>query len=294
MLLFMLASGLTLILSLMGILNFAHSSFYMLGAYLGFECSRRLGFWPGLLIAPLGTGVAGAVLARFGLMRANRLGEGADLLFTIGLAFVIGEMVQMVWGKSPVDYRVPASLRFVAFTVFDTEYPAYRLFMLLSSIVLFVALLVIMKKTRLGLLVQACVSNPTTVATLGHNVPLIQMLMFGFGCALAGFAGAIAGPALVTEPYMADQLGPVLFVVVIVGGLGSLGGALASSLLFGLLQTFTVAFDISLEKIFGPTQSMWLQQIWTVSGARIAPMTPYLLLILVLTVRPQGLMGNRQ
>src|SRR3974390_3372833 len=107
MLLFMMASGLTLIFSMMGVLNFAHASFYMLGAYFGFEISRRIGFWPGLVCAPLLVGAIGALVERYGLRRVHRFGHVAELLFTFGLAFVIEELVQMFWGKLPVDYRVP-------------------------------------------------------------------------------------------------------------------------------------------------------------------------------------------
>ena len=131
MLLFMLASGLTLIFSMMGVLNFAHASLYMLGAYFGFEIARRIGFWPAFVIAPILVGVVGALIERFGLRRVHRYGHVAELLFTFGLAFVVEEVVQMIWGKLPVDYRVPPSLDFVAFRLFDTTYPAYKMFMLL-------------------------------------------------------------------------------------------------------------------------------------------------------------------
>src|SRR5947209_10521036 len=145
MVLFMLASGLTLIFSMMGVLNFAHASFYMLGAYFGYEISRRIGFWPAFIAAPILVGVVGALVERFGLRRLHRLGHVSELLFTFGLAFVIEEIVQMIWGKLPVDYRVPPSLDFVAFRLFDTTYPAYRMFMLITAIAIFAALLVALK-----------------------------------------------------------------------------------------------------------------------------------------------------
>ena len=200
MLLFMMASGLTLIFSMMGVLNFAHASFYMLGAYFGFEISRRLGFWPGLVVAPLVVGAIGALVERYGLRRLHRLGHVSELLFTFGLAFVIEELVQMVWGKLPVDYRVPPSLDFVAFRLFDTTYPAYRMFMLLTAVAMFAALLAVLTRTRVGLIIQAALTHPDMVAMLGHDVPRIFMLVFGAGAALAGLAGVIAGPALVTQP----------------------------------------------------------------------------------------------
>src|SRR6476646_1753168 len=138
LLLFMLSSGLTLIFSMMGVLNFAHASFYMLGAFFGFQISRYVGFWPALIVAPLLVGAIGALVERYGLRNVHRHGHVAELLFTFGLAFVIEEVVQMIWGKAPVDYRIPALLDFAAFTVFSTNYPAYKLFMLLISIGIFV------------------------------------------------------------------------------------------------------------------------------------------------------------
>jgi branched-chain amino acid transport system permease protein len=294
MLLFMMASGLTLIFSMMGVLNFAHSSFYMLGAYFGFEISRRTGFWPGLVLAPLMVGAMGALIERYGLRHLHRRGHVSELLFTFGLAFVIEELVQMVWGKLPVDYRVPRQLDFVAFRLFDTTYPAYRVFMLLVAIAMFVALLAVLTRTRVGLIIQAALTHPDMVAMLGHDVPKIFMLVFGAGAALAGLAGVIAGPALVTQPSMASLLGPILFVVIVVGGLGSLTGAFVASLLIGLVQTFAVAMNISLAEVFGSGAPPFLGDLWEVTLAELAPVMPYLLLVLVLIFRPTGLMGRRE
>jgi branched-chain amino acid transport system permease protein len=294
MLLFMLASGLTLVFSMMGVLNFAHVSFYMLGAYFGFEIERRIGFWPGFFIAPLAVGVIGAAVEHFGLRRLHRLGHVSELLFTFGLAFVIEEIVQMVWGKLPVDYRVPPSLDFVAFRLFDTTYPAYRMFMLLTAVTMFAALLVALTRSRVGLVIQAALTHPDMVAMLGHNVPRVFTIVFGAGAALAGLAGVIAGPALVTQPSMATLLGPILFVVIVVGGLGSLAGAFAASLLIGLIQTFAVAINASLAGVFGPVAPPFLGDLWQVTIAQLAPIIPYLLLVIVLIVRPRGLMGTRE
>jgi branched-chain amino acid transport system permease protein len=294
MLLFMMASGLTLIFSMMGVLNFAHASFYMLGAYFGFELSRRIGFWPGIVLAPLMVGLIGALVERFGLRRLHRRGHVSELLFTFGLAFVIEELVQMIWGKLPVDYRVPRELDFVAFRLFDTTYPAYRMFMLLISVAMFAGLLALLTRTRVGLIIQAALTHPDMVAMLGHDVPRIFMLVFGAGAALAGLAGVIAGPALVTQPAMASLLGPILFVVIVVGGLGSLTGAFIASLLIGLIQTFAVAMNFSLAQTFGPHAPAFLSDLWQVTVAELAPVTPYLLLVLVLIFRPTGLMGTRE
>src|SRR4051794_37614286 len=287
MLLFLMASGLTLIFSMMGVLNFAHASFYMLGAFFGFQISQRLGFWPALVVAPLLVGAIGAAVERYGLRNVHRHGHVAELLFTFGLAFVIEEVVQMIWGKGPVDYRIPRSLDFSAFTVFSTNYPAYKIFMLAFAIAIFVALLLVLTRTRVGLIIQAALTHPDMVAMLGHNVPRVFMAVFGLGTALAAVAGVIAGPALVTQANMAGLLGPILFVVVVVGGLGSLPGAFVASLLIGLIQTFAVSINVSLADAFGavgvrlnPASS--LSDLWDVTVAQIAPVLPYLLLVLIL------------
>lgn len=294
MLLFMVASGLTLVLSMMGVLNFAHASFYMLGAYFGFEISRRIGFWPGFVVAPLLTGGLGALVERYGLRQVHRYGHAAEILFTFGLAFVIAEAVQLFWGKNPLNYPVPPSLNFVAFHLFSMSYPAYRIFMLLTAIVMFIFLMLLLTRTRIGLIIQAALTHPSTVAALGHNVPRVFTLVFGTGSALAGLAGVIAGPALSTEPDMAAQLGVLVFVVVVVGGLGSLAGALIASLALGLIQTYAVAFNISLTDVFGPTPVQWLRDIWQVTLAQSAPVIPFVILVLTLVFRPNGFMGTRQ
>jgi branched-chain amino acid transport system permease protein len=298
MLLFLMASGLTLIFSMMGVLNFAHASFYMLGAFFGFQLSQWLGFWPAFVIAPLLVGGIGALVERYGLRHVHRHGHVAELLFTFGLAFVIEEVVQMIWGKLPVDYRVPRLLDFSAFTIFSTNYPAYKMFMLLTAVAIFLVLLLVLTRTRIGLIIQASLTRPDMVAMLGHNVPRIFMLVFGVGTGLAALAGVIAGPALVTQSNMAALLGPILFVVVVVGGLGSLPGALVASLLIGLVQTFAVSLNITPADVFqmlgitldpGPL----LADVWNVTVAQVAPIIPYLLLVIMLIVRPTGLLGTR-
>ena len=298
MLLFLLASGLTLIFSMMGVLNFAHASFYMLGAYFGFQISRYVGYWPGLVVAPILVGFIGALIERYGLRTVHKFGHVAELLFTFGLAFIIEEGVQMIWGKVAVDYRVPELLNFPAFTLFQTTFPAFKMFMLVMSVATFVALLTLLTKTRVGLIIQAALSHPNTVGMLGHNVPLIFMMVFGFGCGLAALAGVIAGPALVTQPAMAASLGPILFVVVVVGGLGSLPGAFIASLAIGLIQTFAVAINISIADVMAVVgiklnPNSFAGDLWMATIAQVAPIIPYLLLVLVLMFRPQGLMGNR-
>lgn len=300
MLLFLMASGLTLIFSMMGVLNFAHASFYMLGAFAGYQVSRFTGFWPALVVAPVLVGGLGALVERYGLRNVHRHGHVPELLFTFGLAYVVEEVVQIVWGKLPVDYRVPAALDFPAFTLFATNYPAYKIFMLATAVAIFAALLLGLGRTRVGLVIQASLTHPNMVAMLGHNVPRVFMLVFGVGTGLAAVAGVIAGPALVTQSNMAGLLGPILFVVVVVGGLGSLPGAFVASLAIGLIQTFAAGLDGSLSDAaralgldYVPAGGL-AGDVWTVTVAQVAPILPYVLLVAVLIVRPTGLLGTRE
>ncbi|HCY62756.1 MAG TPA: branched-chain amino acid ABC transporter permease [Oxalobacteraceae bacterium] len=299
LLLFLLSAGLTLIFSMMGVLNFAHASFYMLGAYLAYAVSNRIGYWPAIFIAPLLTGVLGALVERYALRAVRRQGHLAELLLTFGLSFMLLEAVQLIWGRAAVPYRVPAELDQPLFTLFSTTFPAYRGFMMLVALLMLLAIWLLLKKTRIGLVIQAALTHPQMVQALGHDVPRVTMLVFGGGCALAGLAGVIGGNAFVTEPAMAGAVGSIIFVVVVVGGLGSLAGAFIASLLIGVLQTFAVALDHSLVDIvsllgFAPEPALAQMPLLGLSIAQVAPILPYLLLIVVLLLRPRGLLGVRE
>jgi branched-chain amino acid transport system permease protein len=279
LLLFMLASGLTLVFSLMGVLNFAHASFYMLGAYFAYQISRWVGFWPALVIAPILVGGLGMLVERFALRRAHRYGHVAELLFTFGLAYLIEEATHLIWGRSAVEYRVPPDLDGPLFSILGTQYPTYRGFMMLVAVAMLVSIWLVLKKTRIGLVIQAALTHPETVEALGHNVPRVFMLVFGGGVGLAGLAGVIGGNAFVTDPGMAAALGPIVFVIVVVGGMGSLGGAFVASLLIRFIQTFAVSIDWGL---FGYKVS------------QVAPVLPYLVMVVMLIFRPKGLLGTRE
>ncbi len=298
MLLFMLSSGLTLILGMMGVLNFAHAGLYMLGAYFAYTLTGYIGFFPALVIAPVLVGVVGACIERWGLRRVHRLGHIAELIFTFGVALVIQEIVQAIWGRAAKNYDVPAILAFPLFRLFATSFPAYKAFMLLISVGIFVLLFLLLTRTRVGLIIQASLTHAEMVGMLGHNVPRIFMAVFALGSALAGLAGVIAGPVLGTFPGMAEVLGSIIFVVIVIGGLGSLAGAFVASLLIGILQTFAVALNYSLQDLWtalglGLGAQSALADLWTVTVAQVAPIMPYLLLVLMLIVRPRGLFGTR-
>ncbi|MYA66078.1 MAG: branched-chain amino acid ABC transporter permease [Gammaproteobacteria bacterium] len=224
LLLFMLASGLTVIFSMMGVLNFAHASFYMLGAYFAYSISLYFGYWTGLIVAPLIVGVLGALVERYGLRRVHQHGHVAELVFTFGLAFLIEEAVQFFWGADTKNYQTPDLLDFPLFTLFGQEFSAYRGFMLAISLGIFIGLYQVLTRSRVGLIIQAAITHPHMVSNLGHNVPLIFTAVFGVGTALAGLAGVIAGPVLTTFPGLALVLCSIVFLIVVIGGLGSLTG----------------------------------------------------------------------
>jgi len=298
MLLFMISSGLTLIFSMMGVLNLAHSSLFMLGAYFAYTISIYVGFWPALIFAPLGVGVIGALIERYGLRAVHKYGHVAELLFTFGLFYVFEDIVQMVWGKAPVRYEVPDSLDFILFTWLGLGYSAYRVFMVLASLGIMLALYWLIARTRVGLIIQGALTHPHMVASLGHNVPRVFMMTFGFGSALAAVAGVLGGNVLGTEPAMAAQLGPIIFVVIVIGGLGSLGGAVIASLAIGILTNMAISYDISFKTFFialgvSPDTVGVGQDLVAMTSGSIAPILPYLLLVLMLIFRPRGLFGTR-
>jgi branched-chain amino acid transport system permease protein len=298
MLLFMLASGLTLIFSMMGVLNFAHASVYMLGAYFAYDISRHIGFWPALVVAPVMCGLIGALIEMYGLRRVHKNGHIAELLFTFGLAFIIDKAVQMIWGLLPVPYRVPAALDHPLFSIYGTNFLAYRGFMLLISALMFCAIWLLLTRTRIGLVIQAALTHPEMVGALGHNVPRVFTIVFAGGSALAGLAGVIGGNYLVTEPSMAFTMGPIVFVVVVFGGLGSLAGCFIASLIMGFVQTFAVVLEYSpadLLALIGVkvTAATPLAEVLTISLPRIGALLPYLMLVVILLFRPRGLMGTR-
>lgn len=298
LLLFMMSAGLTLIFSMMGVLNFAHASFYMLGAYFAFQLSDKYNFWIGLVIAPVIVAALGAAFERYALRRVHKFGHVPELLITFGLSFVVVELVQIIWGRSSVDYVIPEVLRGTLFTVYSSNFPIYRGFMMLVALVMLVSLWLLLTRTRIGLIIQAALTHPEMTEALGHNVPRVFMMVFGGGTALAGLAGVIGGNAFITEPNMAASVGGIIFVVVVVGGMGSLAGAFIASILIGVLQTLAVGLDWS---VVGAAKSVGLDlanafgaPLWKLKLSQTAPILPYLLLILMLIFRPKGLMGTRE
>ena len=328
LLLFMLSSGLTLIFSMMGVLNFAHASFYMIGAYFGYSLTSVIGFWPALILAPILVGACGVVFERLTLRKVHKFGHVPELLVTFGLSYIVYELVQLIWGRTAVEFVPPDLLKGAAFTLVNhsvdgmqfvwgaahadmckaadasirlicTPFPATRGFMMIVALLMLLALWLLLTKTRIGLVIQAALTHPETVEALGHNVPRVFMLVFGAGTGLAGLAGVIGGSTFVTEPAMGATVGSVIFVVVVVGGMGSLSGAFLASILIGVIQTFAIAFDYSLVSV---AQSLGIalsdaarnNSVLKLTVSQVAPILPYLFLVLILIFRPKGLLGTRE
>lgn len=271
MLLFLVASGLTLIFGMMGILNIAHASFAMLAAYFCYQVLLTTGnFWLSLLIAPVLAGICGVLTERFLLRTVHKQGHLAELLITVGIMIFIVEIVKLFWGTESLVVKIPQSLSGLVHFA-GLTYPIYRLFVIGISVVVLGFMALILFKTRLGKIVRAAVSDADMVSALGINTPLVFMLVFGIGIWLAGVAGAVAGPLLTVFPGMADQLGMDAFVVVVVGGFGSLGGAFIVALFLGELNAYGIQFI-----------------------PRLAPVLMFAFMAIVLAFKPMGLFGERE
>ena len=230
LLLFMLSSGLTQIFSMMGVLNFAHTSFYMLGAYFAYALTGILGFFPALVIAPLLVGLLGAAFERYSLRKVHVYGHVPELLVTFGLSYVVLEVVRLVWGPANVDYRVPESLSGPLFTLASvkdhglswmagagdaalcatagnscTQFPIYRGFMAVVALFMLGSLWLLLTRTRIGLIIQAALTHPDMTQALGHNVPRVMMGVFGGGHHLRGGGGGRHGVPGRGLPGLADH-----------------------------------------------------------------------------------------
>jgi branched-chain amino acid transport system permease protein len=324
LLLFMLASGLTLIFSMMGVLNFAHASFYMVGAYVAFTISQATNFWIALVLAPLVVGAAGAAFERFVLRRVHKFGHVPELLITFGLSYIILELVQLVWGRTALPFSPPPSMQGPLFTIVDlpaqglsmawgappeacktvadarcTTFPQFRAFGMAVAVLMLIGIWLLLTRTRIGLVIQAALTHPEMTESLGHNVPRVFMLVFGGGTALAALAGVIGGALRVTEPGMALQVGAVVFAVIVIGGMGSLAGAFIAAVLLGIAESFAVGSDRSLGDLFAwlgaqITPQTFGYAVWSVKISQVAAILPYLLLVLILIFRPKGLLGKRE
>ncbi|OGP49020.1 MAG: hypothetical protein A3K30_05720 [Deltaproteobacteria bacterium RBG_13_51_10] len=270
MLLFLVASGLTLVFGMMNVLNIAHASFYMLGAYFSYQMLKMVGnFWVGLVVCPLLVGLLGVFMERFLLRRVHAGGHVQEFVITFGILFVINELVKWIWGTAPLPVPIPPALS-GSVMIMGNVYPAYRLFILFFSLGILIFLAFILMKTRLGITVRAAVSDRDMVSALGTNTPRVFMLVMGIGTWLAGLAGVIAGPFISTYPGMALEILVDCFIVTVTGGLGSLLGAVVASFLIGQLSSFGILFI-----------------------PRFAIVFAFLLMAVVLIIKPSGLFGGK-
>jgi branched-chain amino acid transport system permease protein len=271
MLVFLVASGLTIVFGMMGVLNFAHASFYMIGAFIAYSVTAHLGnFWLSLVISPLIVGMLGIVIERFLLRKTYKIGQGAQLLLTFGLLFILNELVRVIWGSSVLSVETPALLSGDV-QLFGAPYPVYRLFILGVSFVVLIAMAVLLIRTRIGIIIRAAVTDAKMVEALGTNVPRVFMAVFGGGAAIAALAGVIASPFLTLHLGLGNEALMDCFSVIVIGGFGSLFGAFVASLMIGELQSFGV---------------LWIP--------RLALVFQFLLMAIVLILRPTGLFGEKE
>ena len=268
-LLFFLGVGLTLIFGIMRIVNFAHGTFYMLGAFIGFTAVRLTGsFWAALVIAPV---VAGGVAAAFeiGLLRRLYKRDASSfLMVTFGLTLILEELIRLTWGVQALQIKVPAVFSGIVF-VFDEPFPVYRLFLAGAGVVVALAIWQFLERTRLGLLIRATSQNAEMVHALGVDVNLVRSAIFGIGCGLAALGGVLAAPMVTASLGMAANAVIDAFVIVIIGGMGSFLGSLIAAVLVAFVEVFGDYFfpDFALAAM-------------------------YLLMLLVLVIRPGGLLGK--
>ena len=270
MILFLIASGLNVIFGMMGVLNLAHASFFMLSAYLGYQVVALTGsFWLALLLAPLGSALVGVAMERFLLRRVHAFGHMGELILTVGVGSIVLAAVKSIWGTENLQLKMPAILS-GRVSVAGLEYPVYRLFIIGLALVILAVMTLLLFRTRLGKIVRAAVSDAGMVNALGINIPLVFMLVFGVGVWMAGIAGVAIAPILTVFPGLADQVGMDAFIVVVTGGFGSLAGAFIVSLIFGLLSSYGVQFM-----------------------SELAPVLIVAFMAIVLAIRPHGLLGAR-
>jgi branched-chain amino acid transport system permease protein len=268
-LLFFLGVGLTLIFGIMRIVNFAHGTLYMLGAFVGYSVARLSGsFWAALMLAPLAVGLVGMLFEFSILRRLYRRDASAFLMVTFGLALVLGEIIRLAWGPEALQVEAPQAFAGIVFLL-DEPFPTYRLFLVGAGIVVAVAIWQFLDHTRLGLLIRAASQNPEMVAALGIDVNLVRSMVFGIGCGLAGIGGVLAAPLVTASVGMAATMIIDAFVIVIIGGMGSFLGSLIAALLVAFTQVFGEYYLPDLALAF-----------------------MYLLMLVVLVVRPGGLLGK--
>lgn len=282
-LLFLLAAGLTLVFGIMSFVNLAHGSLYMMGAYAAAVAYNASGsFTLAILGAAAATLLLGLVLEWLAVSRLYRRDHLDHVLATFGLVMFFNELARIVWGPQPYFVEVPAVLSGTV-DLLGFSYPSYRFAIIVAGLLTAAACWLLIQKTRVGMLIRAGAQNPQMVAALGVNIRLLNAMLFAVGAMLAGLAGAMAGPILSVQSGMGDGVLITTLVVIVIGGIGSINGALYASLIVGLVDTLGRAFLPMLLRQVAE------RSVADAAGPALASMSVYLLMAVVLAVRPQGL-----
>ena len=282
--LFLMSAGLTLVFGIMQVINLAHGSFYMIGAYVGATVTARTGsFALGVLAALPAAALAGMLVEALVLRRLYRKAHLDQVLATFGLIMFFNEATRIVWGRQPLYMDVPAWLAGSIELIPGVPYPSYRLVVIAVGLLVGLLLYLLFTHTRLGMQIRAGASNREMAGALGVNIRLLYTLVFGLGTLLAGLAGVMAGPILAVEAGMGESILILTFVVIVIGGLGSVRGALLGALLVGLVDTLGRAFLPSLLRLF------LTAAVADGAAASLASMSVYILMAAVLVWRPKGL-----
>jgi len=286
--LFLMAAGLTLVFGIMNLVNLAHGALYMVGAYLATYFFQATGsFVLGVALALAGTLAVGVVTELVALRTLYERDHLDQVLATFGLILVFNELVALIWGRAAIYSTLPEYLQGHVEIVAGLRYPLYRLLIIIVGLAVAAGLWYVVARTRLGMLIRAGASNRTMVGALGINIRLLYTLVFGFGAALAGLAGIMAGPIYAVQPGMGEQVLIQVFVVIVIGGIGSIRGALAGAVIVGVVDTLGRAF---LKPMLA---TVWSPVVADSAGPALASMLIYLLMAVVLALRPEGLFPSR-
>jgi len=282
--LFLMSAGLTLVFGIMQVINLAHGSFYMIGAYVAATVAARSGsFLLGMAVALPVAAAVGMIVELTVLRRLYKRDHLDQVLATFGLIFFFNELTRIIWGRQPLFMDIPAWLGGAVELLPGVHYPVYRLAIILVGVLVALFLYLLFSRTRLGMQIRAGASNREMVAALGVNIRLLYTLVFGLGTMLAALAGIMAGPILAVEAGMGESILILTFVVIVIGGIGSVRGALIGALLVGMVDTMGRAFlpDV-LRFVFSPATADTL-------GASLSSMSVYIFMAMVLTFKPAGL-----
>ncbi|MES9955825.1 MAG: branched-chain amino acid ABC transporter permease [Sedimenticola sp.] len=286
--LFLMSAGLTLVFGIMQVINLAHGSLYMVGAYVAATVAQASGsFLLGLLAALPAAALVGMLMETVVLRRLYDRDHLDQVLATFGLILFFNELTRIIWGRQPLFMDVPQWLSGTVELIPGAPYPSFRLAIILVGILVALFLYLLFTRTRLGMQIRAGASNREMVAALGVNIKLLYTLVFGLGALLAGLAGVMAGPILAVEAGMGESILILTFVVIVIGGIGSIRGALIAALMVGMVDTLGRVMLPDLLRLFLPAATA------DGAGASLASMSVYILMAAILVWRPRGLFPSQ-